>query len=256
MGIFVFPFVCYGQPNTDNGNSDCAFSRFPVLETDSTRQRIILDSAAALLVGRWKLVQTESGWSAPRSPGWLAELAIDKQGECVVRIDGNWVSSFNLTPFVRWGFLYFSLNHLKGSLFFHTSRPVTGRFGFCESKMIMSDNRADGELFRYERITTNEPDIASLTPTVCRDSLSLFAEVGRVKGRVEFREELKAYVIRYSAEAGTDWVGIICNWPQGKEYTGQMLVFSGKYYTPVKIGKTNEKELIYYLRITGFHPLE
>jgi hypothetical protein len=248
---------------------DCIPQPLAIANTDSIRQQIALDSISTLVVGHWRLVRVESGWSAPKTPNGLAELLIDKEGECVVLMDGNWVSSFRLTLSMQWGRVLFASSEHKGAHYLgftdsaakHSTRkrPHLGRIGLCGPYLFVSNNMADGQSHTYERATTIEPNIASLTPIVCRDSLSLHSEVQRVKGKVEYRNDLQAYVIDYALEdlPTTHLVGIVCNWPQAKQYIGKTVAFSGKYFqVPKQTNKTKKQETVYYLRITGFHPVE
>ncbi len=271
LWLLIVSTFSWGQASTGSKEPDidCISSAMPIADTNFISQKVASDSIAALLVGRWKLIRVESGWSAPKTPNWLSELIVDREGQCIVRVDGNWVSSFRLTLTMQWGWFYFAIDQHKGDRFLIASTPSLdsygrkrnsrGRLKLCESILSLSDNRADGQRYLYERLTRQEPDIASLTPVACRDSLSQVEQVQRVKGTVMFRDDLQAYVIDYVSvdSPSTHLIGIICNWPQAKEYTNRIVNYSGKYFDlPTKNTIDGEQGKVYYLRITGFHQIE
>lgn len=269
--LIVVPIICWGQASTSlkEREVDCLSSALPIAHTDLISQKAALDSIAALLVGRWKLIKVEDGWSGTKTPNWLSELIVDRKGQCIVRVDGNWISGFQLTLITERGWFFFTIDRHKGARFLitptssldHYERKSNsqGRIKLCESILSLSDNRADGQLYLYERLTHQEPSISSLTPIACRDSLSQVEQVQRVKGTVLFRDDLQAYVIDYSLRDSpfTHLIGIICNWPQAKEYVNKTVSYSGKYFDlPVKNKIDGGQEKVYYLRITRFHPVE
>jgi hypothetical protein len=271
LWLLIVPTICWGQASKDSKEPeiDCLSSVLPITDTDLTSQKAALDSIATLLVGRWKLIKVESGWSGPKTPNWLSELIVDRKGQCVVRVDGNWVSGFQLTLTIERGWFFFTINQHKGSHFLIAPAPISdhygrkrnnrGRLKLCESLLSLSDNSADGQLYLYERLTHREPNIASLTPISCQDSLSQVEQVQRVKGRVLFRDDLQAYIIDYALADSpfTHLIGIICNWPQAKDYINKTVSYSGKYFgLPDRPKVSGKQEIVYYLRITGFHPIE
>ena len=271
LWFWALPLASWGQLEatiTQPLIIDCVSPQLPIANSDSVKQRVALDSISPLLVGRWKLIREASGWSSPKTPNWLAELLIDQQGQCVVLIDGNWVSSFRLTLSMKWGRVLFASSEHKGAHFLGFTNPDPrrparkrrlGRIDRCGSYLFVSDNAADGRSHTYERVATTEPDITSLTPTVCRDSLSLHSSVMRVNGRVQYRADLHAYIIDYLPGSGSakHQIGILCNWPQAKEYVGKTVAYSGNYYhRPGELEHPTKEEVIYYLRITGFHPVD
>lgn len=265
--LLLVPAISRGQGSTipQGAQLDCPNTALPVAAADSSRQKAALDSMATLLVGHWKLTKLDSDWSPIQRPNWFSELVINREGQCVVRLEGNWVSSFQLTLSLERGWIYFTISQLKGARFWLSSiansgqrshNPTKpnkrGRLSVCESALFLAG-------YQYERLANQDRMTASLTPIACQDSLSEVKQVQRVKGRVQFRDDLQAYVLDYALDNqfATHVIGLICNWPQAKDYIGQMVSFSGKYFgLPKPVPVSSQPESVYYLRITGFHPLE
>ncbi len=155
--LVLTPFPSWSQLSTSvpvaEIKVDCP--QLPYLpESDSVGRRRTVDSVTNHLVGRWELIQTNTGWSYPRRPHQFIEMSLNRQGQGAVYGDGVLLARFELTLSRRWGSIWFKINESGKPFFnFRLSPRHYGLVKVCNQALILSDARGDGMSFVFKQIT-------------------------------------------------------------------------------------------------------
>ncbi|MBO0931354.1 hypothetical protein [Fibrella aquatilis] len=104
--------------------------------------------------------------------------------------------------------------------------------------------------------TPSELDSAGMVKFLkksCQDTTQFVQQVVDCEGFVEYRDDLKSYVISTGVPNTIDsvWVGIVCNWPQASRWLGKRVVFNGRYFQARGFDPKYGGETIYYLHLSA-----
>lgn len=129
-------------------------------------------------------------------------------------------------------------------------------FGFSMNHLIAQQSDVPKLADVTSMKTISSPDstvFANFLNRGCQDSTYFVRRVENWKGGVEYRKDLKTYVISYGIPNTWDsqYTGIICNWPQAEKWLGRSVTFSGRYYRAPGVTIRYGGETIYYLYITA-----
>ena len=92
----------------------------------------------------------------------------------------------------------------------------------------------------------------------CQDSTYFIKQVHNQLGGVEYRNDLKAYVISsgdptviYTPDVMvcSQWTGIVCNWLEVSKWNGKSVRFDGRYFRPNGVMPKYGGEHIFYLHL-------
>ena len=108
---------------------DCDPPSLFIAETDSIRQRAVIDSTVPLVAGHWQLVEEEAGacFVAAHAPAQHTEVTIDRQGQGITYINGQPVNKFQLLFSFYYGRVHFVMNQTSGQPYFDFLPPYKSR---------------------------------------------------------------------------------------------------------------------------------
>ena len=88
----------------------------------------------------------------------------------------------------------------------------------------------------------------------CHDSTYFVDEVKNLEGWINYRTDLKSYVIVYGVPSTIDSqdVHTVCLWPEMAKYAGRPMIFSGRRYHARGIPERYGGDRILYLHLTAF----
>ena len=122
ISLLLVPFFSWGQTLkiAPLPYRVCEFKPVYVVEKDSLRRQVVLDSIAVLLPGRWQLVEAGAGacFTPPYAPDQYTEMILDGQGYGVVYQGGKLLTSFQLRLSFYQGLVHFIMEETRNPAYF------------------------------------------------------------------------------------------------------------------------------------------
>ena len=151
------------------------------------------------------------------------------------------------------------VNQLSQVTNYYRTRFVTASFliGSCMDKSVSAQQKYIPGVTDITSMTAvSTPDSVAFVRFIkkaCQDSTHFIKQVKDCSGGVEYREDLKSYVISYGVPNTWDnqVTAILCNCSQASKWLGRSVIFSGRYYRALGVRRRYAGENIVYLYMTS-----